>query len=259
MSLSKPDAANWGTVEAGGGTIEFRSRTSETYARIREDVISGKLAPGHKLKIEELRRLYDVGATPVREALSYLAADGLVVREDQRGFRVALVSDREFEELLTVRCTVEERALRLSIERGGKSWEEAVVLARYRLSTLQRSEANEVAWERLHKSFHMSLTSACGSDILLRLCNQLYDENNRYRYVARLKQSSPRDVPSEHERIAGAVLERDSDRSVKLLIEHYHNTGNLLRVALRDLAGSTAAETAVPDSVPQTPVRSIES
>ena len=69
--------------EAGIAAGEFRSRTSEAYERIREDVIRGKLAPGCKLKIDQLREEYEVGGTPVREALSYLAADGLVVREEQ--------------------------------------------------------------------------------------------------------------------------------------------------------------------------------
>ena len=65
-----------------------RSRTSDIYDRIRDDIIHGQLAPGSKLKIDLLREHYDVGATPLREALSLLTADGLVERLDQRGFRV---------------------------------------------------------------------------------------------------------------------------------------------------------------------------
>lgn len=218
------------------GAQEFRSRTSETYARIHGDVVSGKLKPGVKLKIELLREEYDVGATPVREALSVLAADGLVVREDQKGFRVAEVSADEFEDLLAVRCMVEERALRLAISRGGRKWEEGIVLARFRLSGVGRIEGNEAEWERHHKAFHMSLLAACGSNLLLRLSKQFYDENNRYRHLSRLNHATTRDVRGEHEEIAEAVLARDADRAVRLLVEHYAKTGNLLRVALKELA-----------------------
>ncbi|MDF1750015.1 MAG: GntR family transcriptional regulator [Alphaproteobacteria bacterium] len=216
----------------------FRSRTSETFTRIREDVISGKFAPGTKLKIEEIARALDVGATPVREALSSLSSDGLVVRQDQRGFRVAEISASEFGELLDIRCLVEERALRLAIERGGNDWIEGIVLARHRLQTSSRSGEFDLEWERCHKSFHMALNAACGSSILLRLCNQFFDENNRYRSIARTTGSASRDVGCEHEAITEAVLARDADLAVTLLIDHYRRTGNLLQQALISKAQS---------------------
>ncbi len=55
----------------------------------------GRLAPGAKLKIELLQERYQVGATPLREALSLLCATGLVERIEQRGFRVARVGAEE--------------------------------------------------------------------------------------------------------------------------------------------------------------------
>lgn len=229
----EPDAVNTGSG--------FRSRTSEAYARIREDVISGKLPPGCKLKIDQLREDYEVGGTPVREALSYLAADGLVMREEQRGFRVAQVSADEFEELLLIRCSAEERALRLAIKKGGKDWEEGIVVSRYRLFGAEHQPQLDTEWERHHKNFHMSLIAGCDSNILMRLCKQLYDENNRYRYIARLNSFSHRDVKAEHARIADAALARDSDRAVDLLVSHYIETGKLLRVAIRNLTADQPA------------------
>lgn len=214
-----------------------RSQTSLIYDRLRDDIVQGRFAPGSKLKIEELKARYDGGATPIREALSLLAADGLVERLEQRGFRVAEASAREFEELLAIRCWAEERALRLSIKHGGNDWEEGIVLARYRLAHSKRvplevSHSTHADWERNHKKFHMSLVSACGSTTLLRLCSQLYDENCRYRYIARLSDHERPDVYGEHEEIAEAVLARNADLAVKLIIAHYTRTGDLLRKSL---------------------------
>src|SRR5579863_3492211 len=110
-----------------------RSRTSDIYDRLRDDIIHGRLAPGLKLKIEQLRDHYGVGAPPIREALSLLTADGLVERLEQRGFRVAEMNDAEFDELLALRCWVEERAVRQAIAKGGKEWEESIVVARFHL------------------------------------------------------------------------------------------------------------------------------
>ena len=209
------------------------SLTSQIYQLIRSDIIVGTLEPGVKLKIEELRQTYGTGASPVREALSLLTSDRLVERFDQRGFRVAHVSAEGFNELLKTRCWLEDRALRESIANGDKEWEEGVVLAHYRLSRTPRSKTAEAFvansdWELLHRQFHMALISACGSATLLRFCEQLYDENIRYRNLAGPAAYPKRDVNIEHQEIVDAVLDRDADLAVARLTAHYEQTGGFL-------------------------------
>lgn len=209
------------------------SLTAQVYDRIRSDIIVGALEPGLKLKIEELRQVYGTGASPVREALSLLTSDRLVERLDQRGFRVALVSAEAFEELLKTRCWLEDRALRESISNGGRVWEEGVVLAHYRLSRTPRSTTPgsftaNVEWEALHRQFHRALISACGSATLMRFCEQLYDENIRYRNLSGSTAYPKRDVNREHEQIVSAVLDRDADIAVERLTAHYGKTGAFL-------------------------------
>lgn len=209
------------------------SRTARAYARLRADILAGVLEPGRKLKIDELREHYAIGASPIREALSLLTSDGLVDRLDQRGFRVTRIDRREFEELLATRCWLEERALRESIARGDSAWEEAVVLALYRLSRVPRSRDDDAfianrEWEVLHKAFHGALIAACGSGILLRFCDQLYDRNIRYRQLAGPVAYPGRNVGDEHEAIMNAALARDADRAVRHLVDHYERTGAFL-------------------------------
>ena len=213
------------------------SLTSRAYAAFRADILGGVLPPGGKLKVEELRDRYRIGAAPIREALTLLVADGLVERADQRGFRVVDVSEHEFEELLRTRCWLEERALRESIARGGTEWEEGIVLAFFRLSREPRSQAADrfvenPAWEARHKAFHDALIAACASSILLRYCRQLYDQNVRYRRIAGLAAHPSRDVTNEHRAIMDATLDRNADAAAALLIAHYTRTGNFLRPAL---------------------------
>ncbi|MGI9520997.1 MAG: GntR family transcriptional regulator [Hyphomicrobiaceae bacterium] len=213
--------------------------TSRVYAWARADVIAGRLKPGAKLKIEELRERYDVGASPLREALSLLSSDGLVERIEQRGFRVANVSQEEFSDILKVRCWLEERALRESIAHGHSDWEEALVLAGYRLSRQPRSKVPDGAfisndqWEARHKEFHMALIAACGSPTLLNYCKQLYDQNIRYRHVAGAASYPQRDVANEHEEILQATLNRDVELATSRLISHYTKTGAFLTEVLK--------------------------
>lgn len=213
------------------------SITAQTAARIRADILSGAWAPGTKLKIGDLCARYTVGATPVREALSLLTSDTLVDRVDQRGFRVAVISKAEFGEVLKTRCWLEERALREAIARGGQAWEDALVLAHHHLARCPRSRENEgfgvsPEWEVRHKAFHMALIAACGSSILLRYCDQLYDQNIRYRMIAGVSAYPSRQINDEHQAILNATLDRQSDDAVDLLVAHYERTGRFLEERL---------------------------
>ena len=169
----------------------------------------------------------------MREALSLLTSDHLVERIDQRGFIVAQVSVTSFEELLKTRCWLEELALRESIKGGDTRWEEELILLLHRLKRAPRSigENNYVSnmdWEAHHKKFHMALLSACGSSILLKICNQLYDQNIRYRNLAGSTAYPMRDVATEHVSIVNHILDRNADLAVKDLIAHYTKTGEFL-------------------------------
>ncbi|NKB53452.1 MAG: FCD domain-containing protein [Rhizobiaceae bacterium] len=234
--MSEPAEMDEGVGHRDTGATDgagSESMTSRAYMRLREDIISGALKPGRKLKIEELRRTYDVGTSPIREALSLLTSDHFVERNDQRGFRVSEVSAQEFEELLKTRCWLEERALRESIANGTAAWEERVVLANYRLSRIPRSADSDhfVAnkdWEDQHKRFHMTLISECGSSMLLKFCDQLYDQNVRYRQLSGTKAYPERDIAEEHNAICDSVLARDADLAAKLLVSHYRRTSNFL-------------------------------
>ncbi len=220
-------------AQAGDGAGP-ESMTSRAYSRLRQDIISGTLQPGQKLKIEELRVQYDVGTSPIREALSLLTSDQFVERLDQRGFKVASVSVQEFDELLKTRCWLEEMALRESILAGSSTWEERVVLANYRLSRIPRSQSSDKFvsnddWEEAHKQFHMTLISECGSSMLLKFCDQLYDQNVRYRQLSGAVAYPERNIAEEHNAICDAVLSRDHELACKLLVNHYNQTSTFVR------------------------------
>jgi DNA-binding GntR family transcriptional regulator len=109
--------------------------------RLRKDLLEGRLKPGRKLQIKFLTDEYEVGQTPIREALNRLASEGLVELRDQRGFVVTGISVDELRELTKTRCWLEETALRESMEAASPEWEEGLVLAWHRLSKTPRSTA----------------------------------------------------------------------------------------------------------------------
>jgi len=122
---------------------------------------------------------------------------------------------------------LEVLALKNSLLNGGTVWEESLILHHHRLN--QESRANAEAFEKRHKAFHRALLAACDSPILLKFCDQLYDLNIRYRFLAgKSTEYDQRDVAREHKDIVDAVLARDVEAAASALVQHYGNTGDFL-------------------------------
>ncbi|WP_425092315.1 GntR family transcriptional regulator [Tropicimonas sp. S265A] len=203
------------------------SATQRAYQMLRDMIVTGELKPGEKLKIDGLRQKLNIGASPLREALSLLTSDNLVERIDQRGFRAAEVSAENFDELLVLRCTLEDLALRESMARATDAWEESIVLAHHRMQRAKASQSS--SFEQLHKGFHLALLANASSPILLKFCSQLYDLNIRYRYLAgNALDYQRRDVSDEHKGILDAAVARDVDTASERLLNHYKMTGAFL-------------------------------
>lgn len=218
-----------GKPEGAAGTL-----ASSVYDMMRQDILKGDLPPGEKLRVEYLRDRYGVGASPIREALNRLSVDGVVMRVDQKGFRVATVSVAELDELIKTRCWLEETAIRESIAAGDDAWEERLVLAFHRLSKAPRSAerityAINPDWEVLHRAFHLALIGACGSRWLISYCEQLNDLADRYRQLAVRVTYPRRNELDEHKAIMDAAVNRDPDRAVEVLMDHYRRTAEIIR------------------------------
>ena len=219
-------------MEQSASTNESLKRRA--YEQLQQDIIDGTLPPGEKLTIQKLTTRYEMGASPIREALSQLSSDGLVNSTEGRGFRVAHASREEFSDLLRVRLWIEGQALAESIAKGGSDWEDAVLTSTFRLSKCPRSIRDDrfepnPEWEEKHKRFHMVLLSGANSPIASRMCSQLYDQNVRYRSLAGSSAYPGRSVNDEHDEIAKAALDRDAARAVMLLTRHYTETAQYLR------------------------------
>lgn len=218
-------------VIATGPAISTQAST--VYDRLRDDILTGKLKPGLKLRLKDLIDQYDTGNSPLREALNRLSANGMVLREENRGFRVPPASTDELAELTRTRCWLEEIALRESIAHGDTEWEERIVLAFHWLSrAAQRKDAAENTsspdWESHHREFHQALISACNSNILMAFCAELSERSFRYRNLAEVVEYRDRHELDEHRELQEVALNRDADLAVELLKKHYKVTSEIL-------------------------------
>jgi DNA-binding GntR family transcriptional regulator len=82
------------------------------YDRLRADIIAGYYQPGSALRFAQMQKRYGLGVSRLREALAQLAADRLVLREVNRGFRVPEVSLADFDDIAALRLRLEPGAFR---------------------------------------------------------------------------------------------------------------------------------------------------
>jgi DNA-binding GntR family transcriptional regulator len=108
------------------------------YRRIRTDIIFGVLPPGQKLRLEKVSEIYGTSISTLRELLSRMSSEGLIVAEGQRGFEVAPVSAQDFEQVAALRLLLENHAMEQSFQAGDLDWEGEVVSAHHKLAVMER-------------------------------------------------------------------------------------------------------------------------
>lgn len=220
------------------------------YRRIRDDIVLGRLAPGRKLGLEGLRQICGAGISTLREALNRLAAEGLVVAEDQRGFAVAPVSTAELHEVAALRLLLECDAIERAFAAGDLDWEGQVVGAHHKLATVERrllagGTADAALWQRCDREFHHALIAACGSTVLLATCAAAHDRCLRYQMVAAVFRSAV--AAEQHAGLLDCALARDAVRACRILeahvggcVEHVVRSGALGAFAARCRRGRPA-------------------
>ena len=210
--------------------------TQRAYEQLRADILACRIAPGAKLKIQDLCTKFAVSLGAIREALSRLTSEGLVVAEPQRGFRAAPISAEDLQDLTRVRVEIDGLCLRRAIELGDVDWEARLVAAFHRLSRMPERAAGDPArssddWAEAHAAFHNALLEGCDSPWLLRLHQQLYDQSERYRRLSVSLAQRRRNIGDEHQKLMDAALARDAEKAVKLLTGHLGATTSILLAA----------------------------
>ena len=202
--------------------------TENTYSIVRADILACRLRPGQQLKIHEICSRLQVSPGAVREALSRLSAEDLVVSKPQRGFWVAPVRVDDLEDLTRTRIEIECMCLRRAIAVGGIEWETGLVAAGHRLTKIA-APLDSDEWAHAHARYHLALVEACDSAWLLRLRALLYAQSERYRRLSLSEARIERDVDAEHRALVAAALARDAGDACRLLADHLALTASLVR------------------------------
>jgi DNA-binding GntR family transcriptional regulator len=210
--------ADHGAPAGDGPTMTLSGRV---LGMMRADILELRLLPGTKLLFESLREKYDVGLSPLREALSRLVVEGLVIGEDRRGFRVAPLTEEDFYDLTSLRREIEVLAVSRSVERGGDMWEAELVRAYHHMSLINVKHPDYMTeWSARNQAFHEALVSACGSPRMLQLRRQLFDQFMRYQRIAPRHDWRSARHDTDHKKILDAAIARDVEKCRALIRTH---------------------------------------
>lgn len=204
--------------------IDRRDLSDRVYQVLRTEILSGKLAPGQRLSLEEFAQHFKVSITPVRDALRQLAADGLVELQSRRGAFVTQPTWAVVEEVYQVREILECAAVDYVIQRGGDALRELERLVEEIVgTTVGEVHSDYLAYIRLDQRFHQCLIDCVGNKKL----SEIYTGLRSHTLVTLALYSSAdqraSDTLSEHEEILAALRNGDVARAQAALRTHLRN------------------------------------
>lgn len=208
-------SAGWTLALPDSNADAAMTKTGFAYARVREQILTGDLAPGQSIDQEALAERLGLSTTPVREALRRLASERLVVIRAHRDTVVAPVSLDMLEDVYTVRLELDPLAAALAAANATER--HRAVIAELRHATPDGDPANHL---RLNRHLHRSIYSACGNSVLVHLLDRLWDASDRYRLILVMDAVVSRSADIEHDEIAQAVLDRRPERASRLMRQH---------------------------------------
>jgi len=212
---------------AASSNVIGRSTTAKILAtRLRDEIQEGVLAPGTRLRQNELAERFGVSTTPVREAFAQLQAEGLVRIDPHRGAVVFHPTAEDLFEYYEIREALEtlavDRAARKITPAAGKELGE--LIARMRRTRSPRR------WLQMNDEFHLKLYEAARRPRLSSLIATLRDASNPYIYMFVANRKPTDEADAEHEQILAACLAGDSDAAQAAIRAHLrHTSGELAK------------------------------
>jgi DNA-binding GntR family transcriptional regulator len=208
-------------MEVTFGWHEQRTTTPDgVYRVLRAAILDGTVPPGGQLREAHIAADLGISRSPLREALTRLEEEGLIVKIPFRGAFVAQVSAEDVAEIASIRLCVEPYAGKLSMEalRGP-----ARPTLMQTIEDLNRAtDENDIpASIDAHLRFHRLFYDLSGNGILQDLWNGWEDKMRLYLAVDHRTYSDVHDIAREHEEMVRCVLEGDVDAFRHEVAHHF--------------------------------------
>ncbi|PLS81671.1 MAG: hypothetical protein CYG59_05505, partial [Chloroflexi bacterium] len=191
------------------------------YQTLRKAIMRAELAPGERLRTEDIAQRLGVSPIPVREALQLLQSERLVETIPHVGARVARVSHESVIEVFTVMEGLELVATRTAAARMTPSHLETLA-SLLRMMDQALENANYDEWGDLNTSFHLAIASMTGMSMLQEMTERALNQWDRVRryYLKGVLTERLGQAQKEHHLIVQAVREQDYPALERLVRAH---------------------------------------
>jgi DNA-binding GntR family transcriptional regulator len=192
------------------------SLSDQAYETIKADIITCVLEPGQQIAQSQLTERYQVGTTPIREALQRLAQEGFVQPVPRFGYIVSPITFSDVHEIYELRSILESSAARLAAVRGtDKQLQEIANSAGFTYVYKDRLSYSDFLAH--NADFHRSIAVVTGNRRLADQISRLLDEMTRIFHLGLDLKDSAEEMRDEHLALVKALCDRDPHRAEQLV------------------------------------------
>jgi DNA-binding GntR family transcriptional regulator len=200
------------------------------YQMLRQSILDQTFSPGDRLQLDELAAKLDVSATPVKDAINRLAAEGLIEIRPRSGTYVSQISIEELAESLEIRCAIEYFAAGTVVQRATNEDIHSFVLLVKELDRPINTDEERVLHEQKNRELHERFVSLAGNRKMLDLYRSLNTHISmaRVHYASQAWKSRLEQESQEHNEILRCLERRDGHALAESLRNHIQGAANAL-------------------------------
>ncbi len=205
----------------------------KVFREIEQAILSGDFPPGYSLTEQKLSTALGVSRTPVREALRQLELEGLVTSVPNKGVVVVGISEKDIDDIYTIRMAIEGIAARwAAVNITQKELEKLRDIVELQEFYVAKNDVLQI--RHLDSQFHQTVYSASGSRPLRQILSQFHNYIQKPREIS--VKYSGRAVASvgEHRKIYEAIAAHDSSLAEKEAAEHIRRAKDNLIKAIKE-------------------------
>ncbi|AUX79676.1 MULTISPECIES: GntR family transcriptional regulator [Sinorhizobium] len=205
--------------EGGPGPIRRTALHDTLVSHLRDMIIEGDLPPGTRLHEGQLGEQLGVSRTPLREAIKYLASEGLVELVPSRGAVVKRFSAKDVKDMLTVLQSLEELAGRLACEAASDA-EIAEIRALHDEMVARYKAGDRLQYYKLNQQIHTAIAQLSGNAALADMHAMLQTRLKRIRFIGHEGPEKWAAAVAEHEEMIATLEARDKGKLSEVLGRH---------------------------------------
>jgi len=209
--------------------IPRQSLASAVAERLREQILNGELHEGQQLRQEAIAAEFQISRIPVREALSHLAAEGLITIVANRGAVVSSLAPEEIEQIFETRAVLECYVLRCAIPNfTEEDFAKAEgILTKYEDSLEKDSEI--MNWGEWNWAFHSTLYAPANRPAMLAFIKTLNNNCDRYTRLHLVFTRKLHQAGEAHRELLKACRTKNPDVASAALWRHITDAGSYLK------------------------------